>query len=238
MSGPSLLLLHGLGATPGVWRDLEAGIEWPGRIITPTLPGHGNGPWTGDYTLGSLAAAVSAACEPAEPVVIGGHSLGGAVGLCLASGLFRPDVIAVVGIGVKVRWSDDDVAGMAKVAQRGVRWFESRTEAVERYLRQAGLDGLVDHDHEAVVDAVAEDDGRWRVSQDPMTFAQRPVDTAGLLSAARCRVVLGAGSGDAMSSEEDLGAFVDEPRIAEGRGHNVQVEDPGWVIDLLREVGG
>ncbi len=235
---PSLLLLHGLGATAGVWADLRRHIDWPGRVISPDLPGHGSAPWTGDYTVGALAAAVSASCHDGERVVAVGHSLGGGVALALATGFFRPVVTAVVAVGVKVRWTADDVAGMARVAERGVRWFDTEAEAVDRFLRQAGLVGVVDEDHPATVGAVVQEDRRWRVAQDPATFAQRPLDMRGLMDAATCPVTLGAGERDAMVTESDLAAYVQEPRIAAGRGHNVQVEDPSWLAGLLIDVTG
>jgi pimeloyl-ACP methyl ester carboxylesterase len=232
---PKLLAIHGLGATSGVWAGLreEMGDAWD--VVAPDLPGHGGAPWSGDYTVGALAAAVSGACSNGEPVVAVGHSLGGAVALALASGFFRPVVSAVVAVGVKVVWTDEDVAGMAKVAGRGVRWYESREEAVGRAIRLGGLDGLVGPDHPAAVTAVAQEGGRWRVAQDPATFAQRPLAMADLMAAARCPVVLAAGAGDAMVTEADLAVHTDRPRIAAGRGHNVHVEDPAWVAGLIAE---
>lgn len=233
---PTLLLIHGLGATAGVWADLRAMLDWPGRVVAPDLPGHGSAPWTGDYTVGALAAAVSAHCQNGEEVIVVGHSLGGGVGLALASGFFRPQPSAVIGIGVKVSWSDDDVSGMAKVAAKGIRWFDSAEEAVDRFLLQSGLAGLVGREHPSVSGAVVEENGRWRVAQDPLTFAQRPLETRALMDAARCPVVLAAGDGDAMVSSADLSRYVHEPRIAVDRGHNVHVEDPQWVASLLAEI--
>jgi pimeloyl-ACP methyl ester carboxylesterase len=231
-----LLLLHGLGATPGVWHGVVEAGRWPGRVVVPALPGHATAAWSGDYTLGALAAAVSASLGEREPVVAVGHSLGGAVGMALASGWFRPEVTALVGVGVKVAWTDEDVVGMAKVARRGIRWFDTEAEAVDRFLLQSGLSGVAGPGHPAVVDAVVHGGGRWRVAQDPATFAQRPVDTAQLLAAATCPVLLAAGDDDAMCGADDLGRYVaDAPRRA-GRGHNVHVEDPQWVLELLDRV--
>ena len=235
MTSPTLLLIHGLGATAGVWSDLVESLDWDGRVLAPELPGHGAAHWNGDYTVGALAAAVSTECDKGEPVVVVGHSLGGAVGICLASGFFRPVVRHVIGLGIKVAWPDEDVHGMARVAERGVRWFRSRDEAVERFLRQAGLVGLVGDDHPSTDSAVVELDGKWRVAQDPATFAQNPLDMAALMRAATCPVLLGAGEHDALVSERELSAFVERPMIAAGRGHNVQIEDPGWVASLIAD---
>lgn len=232
---PRLLAIHGLGASSGVWAGLrdELGDTWD--IVTPDLPGHGRAPWSGDYTVGALAAAVSADCVNGEPVVAVGHSLGGAVALALATGFFRPVVTAVVAVGVKVVWTDEDVAGMAKVAGRGVRWFDTEAEAVDRALRQGGLAGLVGPDHPAARGVAVEGDGGWRAAQDPATFAQRPLAMAELMAAARCPVVLAAGADDAMATEADLSVHTAHPRIAPGRGHNVHVEDPAWVAGLIAE---
>lgn len=231
----TLLLLHGLGANHGVWTELIDELAWPGKVLTPDLPGHGIAPATGDYTMGALAAGVAAACDNEEEVIIAGHSLGGCVAICLASGFFRPMVKSVVSVGVKISWPEEDVQGMAKVAAKGVRWFDTREEAAERFLRQSGLVGIVDTTHPSVAVGIAEVDGRWRVSQDPATFAQRPVDMAGLMAAARCPVVLGAGEHDAMVSKSELAGFTDDPRIAVGVGHNAQVESPAWFASLIRD---
>lgn len=229
----TLLLLHGLGANAGVWAETRAALAWPGRVIAPDLPGHGTANATGDYTVGALAAAVASLTDDAEEVIAVGHSLGGGVALCLASGFFRPTVVAAVGIGIKVAWSDADVAAMAKVAAREAQVFASRDEAVERFLRQAGLTGVADATHAAVATGVIEVATGWRVAQDPRTFGQRALDMRGLVTAAKCPVVLGAGEHDPMVTEADLAHFVDDPRIAPTRGHNVQVEDPRWVCELI-----
>jgi pimeloyl-ACP methyl ester carboxylesterase len=235
MNTPTLLLLHGLGATNGVWADVLDELDWPGRVINADLPGHGLAPAQDDYTMGALAASVAGSCDNDEEVIAVGHSLGGVVALCLASGFFRPVVKAAIGVGMKLRWTDDDVAMMGRVAAKGVRWFDTRDEAVDRFLRQAGLNGIADRDHPAVETGVTVVDGRWRVTQDPNTFAQRPVDISGLMAAAKCPVLLGAGENDKMVNRDDLAAHVANPRIAAGRGHNVQVEDPAWFASLIME---
>lgn len=231
----SLLLLHGLGATNGVWADVIAELDWPGRVIAPDLAGHGMAQATGDYTVGALAAAVATSCDNGEDVIAVGHSLGGGVALCLASGFFRPRVTAVVALGVKVSWTDDDVAAMAKVAAKGIRWFDTREEAEQRFLLQAGLAGIVDPGHPSVSSGVRQHDGQWCVAQDPETFAQKKLDMAALITAAQCPVILGAGADDAMVAHADLVPYTDNPRIADGCGHNVHVENPEWVASLITE---
>ena len=97
MTTPTLLLIHGLGATNGVWADVLAELDWPSQVINAELPGHGAAAPSDDYTVGAMAAQVAATCANGEEVIAVGHSLGGAVALCLASGFFRPVVAAAVG---------------------------------------------------------------------------------------------------------------------------------------------
>ena len=84
---PVLLLLHGLGATGTVWLELAELLprHWPGSWVIPDLPGHGRSDPLPRYTFGALAAAVAEVVEPGRRVAVLGHSLGGAVGLALAS---------------------------------------------------------------------------------------------------------------------------------------------------------
>ena len=142
---PLLVLLHGLGATGDVWsgwRPLLA-ERWPGRWVAPDLPGHGGSPPLDAYTFDGFAAAVAGIVPPGDPVVVLGHSLGGVVGLALASGRFPVAVQAVIGLGIKVVWTDEELSRAQAVARRPPAWFASRDEAAVRYLRVSGLTGLL-----------------------------------------------------------------------------------------------
>src|SRR5580658_6109908 len=103
--GTVLLLLHGLGATGDVWDPLAR--RWPGRWLAPDLPGHGGSPPLAAYSFDGLAEAVAGIVQPSSRIVVLGHSLGGVVGLALASGRFPVPVHAVTGLGIKVVWADD-----------------------------------------------------------------------------------------------------------------------------------
>src|SRR5207247_590925 len=138
---PVLLLLHGLGATGDVWRGLHDLLRkrWPGRWVTPDLPGHGGSPRLPRYSFGHLAAAVARAVPPADRVVVLGHSIGGAVALALASGWFGVRVAAVCGLGVKVAWSEEELARAQALSARPTPVYATRGEAAERHLKLAGL---------------------------------------------------------------------------------------------------
>jgi pimeloyl-ACP methyl ester carboxylesterase len=234
---PVLLLLHGLGATGEVWHGLHEVLRrrWPGRWVTPDLPGHGgSGPLPG-YSFGHLAAAVARTVPSATRLVVFGHSLGGVVALALASGWFGVQVSAVCGLGIKVVWTEEELARARALAARPNPVYATRGEAAERHLRLAGLSGLVAPD--AVGDAalVPGDEG-WSVAFDPAAFAVGAPDMAGLLGASRASVVLAAGEHDPMCTGDQLRALVPDPVILPGLGHNAHVEAPDALWPLLERL--
>jgi pimeloyl-ACP methyl ester carboxylesterase len=222
------LLLHGLGATRAVWRGVDG--------TAPDLPGHGGAAWDAPYSFTRHAEAVLPLLGD-EPVTVVGHSMGGVVGLVLAA--LAPDrVRQVVGLGIKVSWPPEDVARAAAMADRPVATYDTRAQAVDRFLRVSGLAGLVPADDPvvdgAVVDrrAVGEGSG-WRLAQDPRTFGVGVPDMEALLAAVACPVVLARGEHDPMVSHEQLAALVAAPVTLPGLGHNAHVEDPAAVLALL-----
>ncbi len=218
------MLLHGLGATGEVWKDVVG--AWPGSWLVPDLPGHGRSAPIERYSFGSLASAV-ADVIPREPVVVVGHSLGGVVGLALASGWFGVEVSTVVGVGVKVQWTDEELAKAASIAERPGKVFATREEAVERASRMAGVP--LEH-------GVSEVDGGWAVSLDMKAFGVGRPDMAGLIMASLAHVVLAAGENDPMSPQEHLKELVPEPVVFAGAGHNVHVESPSSLSPVLAQL--
>ena len=237
---PALLLLHGLGATGAVWDglcDLLA-EHWPGCWVVPDLPGHGRSAPLPRYSFGGLAAEVARAIEPEGPVVAFGHSLGGVVALVLGSGWFDVRPSAVGGLGIKVRWSAEELGKAAEMAARPPRIFATRDEAADRALKVAGLGGLLPLDAPLVEAAVVPSERGWRLTLDPAAFAVGAPDMEGLLAACRAPVVLAAGEHDPMSPVEHLHPLVGEPVVLKGLGHNAHVEDPAALLPLLERLGG
>jgi pimeloyl-ACP methyl ester carboxylesterase len=227
---PALLLLHGLGATGEVWDGLVAALadRWPGSVLVADLPGHGRSAPLPRYSFGSMTAAVAGALPAGRPVSVLGHSLGGVLGLTLASGWFGVPVPAVCGLGIKVAWTAAELAKAAELAARPAKTFGTRAEAMERALKVAGLHGQLPS-----VDAgVAEVSGGWRLTLDAAAFGVGAPDMPGLLDACRGRVVLAAGERDPMSPPAELVALRPDAVSLDGLGHNAHVEDPGalWPV--------
>ena len=237
---PVLLLLHGLGATGDVWQGWWPLLteRWPGRWLAPDLPGHGGSRPLSSYTFESLAAAVAGLVGVGARTVVLGHSLGGVIGLALASGRFPAPVRAVIGLGIKVVWTGEDLGRAQAAARRPPAWFTSRDEAAARYLRISGLAGLLAATDPAVDPGLAEQHGRWRLALDPGAFAVGAPDMTQLLAGSQAPVMLARGEHDAMSTDEQLARLGVPVVTLPGLGHNAHVESPRLAITVLREAGG
>jgi len=230
---PVLLLLHGLGGTGDVWSGCQPLLaqRWPGRWVAPDLPGHGGSTPLPGYTFDGLAAAIAPLVVGADRVVVLGHSLGGVVGLSLAGA--QRTVERVIGLGIKVSWSEEDLAKAGALATRPPAWFDTRDEAAARYLRVSGLSGLVGPDDSIVDAGLREEDGRWRLALDPRAFGVGAPDMAGLLAGTEAAVVLTRGEHDPMNTDEQLAALGAPTVTLAGLGHSAHVENPAAVLALL-----
>jgi pimeloyl-ACP methyl ester carboxylesterase len=234
---PVLLLVHGLGATGDVWNGLLDVLSrrWSGSWVVPDLPGHGGSGRLSGYSFGLLAAAMAGTVRSASRVVVLGHSLGGVVALALASGWFGVPVFGVCGLGIKVAWTDEELARARALSARPNLVYATRREAAERHLKLAGLTGLVTAD--AVADAaLVHGDNGWTVAFDPAAFAIGAPHMAGLLAASRAPIVLAAGEHDHMCTADQLSKLVSDPVILPGLGHNAHVEAPDALWPLLERL--
>jgi pimeloyl-ACP methyl ester carboxylesterase len=236
--GPRLLvLLHGLGATRQVWNRLIAANRWTGRWIAPDLRGHGASPHASDYSLEAHAADIAELLKQeadGSDIVLFGHSMGGVVALALAGGRSGAALVRVFGLGIKVAWSDDERAGMQKMAATPARIFATRDEGVARYLKVSGLAGLVASDSAEALSGVAQSESGWRLAYDPATASVGPPPMEVLMARARAPVHLARGETDAMVSREQLAVYDRHAHQIAG-GHNTMVENPAAVWDWIDE---
>ena len=222
--GARLLLIHGLAANADVWIPLEKHLQ--GRWLAPDLRGHGRSPHAAPYGYASYAADVAGLLGQDEEVTIVGHSMGGVVAMALATGWFGIKVRKVIAFGVKIRWAPDEVPKLHSLARAPARLFESRGEAIERYLKVSGLFGLVDSSSPLAASGVREEGGKFRLAADPLTYAAAGPEVAPMVRAMKAPLRLGAGSKDPMVSAADMQPFDPNPHLIEGAGHNAQVERP------------
>ncbi|GAA0620611.1 alpha/beta fold hydrolase [Sporichthya brevicatena] len=242
---PTLLLLHGMGGSGALWNPLAEHLAkvWPGSWVAPDLPGHGrSGPDPeGEYTYDSLAAAAAGVLSPGSRVAVLGHSLGGAIGLALAAGDYGVTVSGVVGVGIKVRWTEQELAGVQALAARGAQVCATREEAAERAVKAAGVAGLFPLDAPEVDSLVHPVRDAWRLGFDLRVLTVGAPDMTGWLATTAERgvpVTLAAGEGDPMSPREHLAELVAEPVILPGLGHSAHVADPAALLPLVERLTG
>ena len=103
---PTVCLVHGSGGSSAVWiRQLE-GLADVARVIAPDLPGHGESGGAGIGTIDAAAGVVHGFLDALglRTVVLGGHSMGGAVAQAFA--LAHPERLVglvLVGTGARLR---------------------------------------------------------------------------------------------------------------------------------------
>jgi pimeloyl-ACP methyl ester carboxylesterase len=231
--GPLLVLLHGLGATAEAWRGVEELLPdaWSGGWLAVDLPGHGRSSWTPPYTFEAQGRAIDEVLPDDRDLVLLGHSMGAMPALCISAR--RANVSHVIGFSIKTYWPPTHLAGLQRQAGREPVVFARREVAVGRYLKLAGLDGLVSPDDPAVDAGVAEVEGGWRVAQDPASFDFGVPDMRSLVDASPVRLTLARGSNDHLVRPENVSEYVDDPITLPGLGHNPHVEDPAQVVGLL-----
>ena len=227
-----IVLLHGLGATRQVWRPMLDAARWRGSWLAPDLRGHGASPHAASYALGQHAADVAdlvQACGDWREIVVVGHSMGGVVGLALASGWFGVKPARVFGVGIKVAWSDAELLRLGEMAAAPARSFASKDEAVSRYLKVSGLAALADPASPVAQAGVVQGDGGWRLAADPKTATVGAPPMTALIAAAEASFHLARGQNDAMMTREQLRAYDQRATDLPGLGHNAMVEDPDAV---------
>jgi len=223
---PLLVMLHGLGANAAVWRRLRPIVEarWRGRWLAPDLRGHGRSGQATPYGMAMHAADVAGLLDAEEEIVILGHSMGGAVAMMLAGGWFGINVQRVVAFGVKLVWTNEEVAKAQELARAPMRRFATRDEAIERYLRVSGLKGLIDPSSaEAAIGIVAEE-GRFRLAADPRINGVVGVALEAAIAAMRAPLRLAAGEHDPMVTLDQMRRFDPQAAVIAGAGHNPHVE--------------
>jgi pimeloyl-ACP methyl ester carboxylesterase len=234
-----LLLLHGLGATGAVWNRLLPLVEasWPGSWAVPDLRGHGGSPAEPPYGYAVHAADVAllAAGLGAARVTVLGHSFGGVVGAVLAGGWYGVEVDRVVAVGVKIDWTDDEVARARALAVRPPQVFATAPEAAARHLRLAGLAGLVAPDDPVALAGVREVEGGFRPALDPRAFGAVGPSVEEVLSRAVAPLRLAAGAADPMVGLAAMRRVDPGAVLLEGAGHNAHWEIPDAVWSLLAD---
>ena len=231
--GPDfIVLLHGLGATGAVWTPLLELVRtrWPGRWFVPDLPGHGRSSPLQGYSLEESTAEIAATLSPrvvrSGRLIVLGHSLGGSIGLALASGRYGVQPAAVFSAGIKLVWSDEDLQRMQALAAQPAKKFAAEADAWARYLKVSGLAGLTDAGSAVAARGIASVGESWQLAMDPRANATGKPAFSELMAAARCPVHLACGARDPLVTIEQTRALDPQAVDLGPYGHSVMVEAP------------
>ena len=164
-----------------------------------------------------------------------GHSMGGLVGILLASKWFGVVPETVIALGVKIAWSDEEFAVVDRLAKAPTRWFGTEKEARERFVLVTGLRGIVDPDSDIAASGIVREDERWRLAADNRTAEVAHADMREIFRLAQGFMTLAAGEHDSMVSAGQMQALDPGAVILPGLGHNAHVEDPAAIWELIRE---
>ncbi|HEU0192518.1 MAG TPA: alpha/beta hydrolase [Mycobacterium sp.] len=117
-AGPvRMLAIHGLTGHGRRWQRLTTDHLPDVAVAAPDLLGHGRSSWAAPWTIDANVRALAALLDETAggPVVVVGHSFGGAIALHLAAA--RPDLVAALvlldpAIGLDGAWMADIAAAM------------------------------------------------------------------------------------------------------------------------------
>lgn len=236
---PACLCLHGITANASSWGGLAPRLAERGyRVLAPELRGHGESPKpaTG-YDLATLLADLTASV-PADPVLIIGHSFGGALAQrAVLDGVFAPRALILedpvshqpdaAQAAAMLEWDranlPRDIDGLLRL---NPRW--TRVDAAGKVL------SLEQVDWDAAKSAFA-DNAPWDLRGEAATLAAR-LPTRWVLPAASRFVP----DGDRDVLTDAVGA--DAVIVIPGVGHSIHRDDPGAFLtvvdDFLAQVPG
>lgn len=145
---PALVLVHGAGGSHATWTRQLEGLADCARVIAIDLPGHGASEGDGCRSVGDYAAVVREFLVAlGGPVVLGGHSMGGAITQTLA--LAAPaDLrgVVLVGTGARLRVFPKLFELMARDYAEGVEFLNGHawSPSADAALPAAGRRALLE----------------------------------------------------------------------------------------------
>lgn len=234
-----LVLLHGLGANSTSWRPLIGMLDkrWNGRWIAPDFRGHGRSIYEAPYDFETHAADIAPliADEPARTVMVLGHSFGGPVAALVATGTHASQVRQVLAFGVKIDWTEAEIAKARELATRPARDFVTREEAMDRYLKISGLHGLVDPASPEAASGVIQTAGDFRIAMDPAAYGAVGPSIEDILKGCKAPLRLAAGANDPMTSLAAMRRVDPHAVLIENAGHSVHVEAPARLWECVEK---
>lgn len=252
-SGPTVLLLHGTGASTHSFRDVLPLLARDVHVIAPDLPGHGFTETPPFYRLNLVGMARLLAhllgALGARPVVAVGHSAGAAILVEMARGE-RCGIEAIVGFNAALRPFPGAVgplfSTMAKViflnplAPRAFALLGGDARRVRQLIESTG--STIDEEGIEYYRRLFARPGHWAGLLGMMAGWELG-ELARAFPTLKPRLVLVAGEADRAvpPSEADRVARAvprGEVRRVKGHGHLLHEENPELAAAIVREVAG
>jgi magnesium chelatase accessory protein len=248
-SGPTLLLLHGTGASTHSWRALIPLLLPSFRIIAPDLPGHGFTDPIARPALPAMARAVGdlLTALDARPDLVIGHSAGAAILIRMAiDGLIDPRAIVslngallpIGGVAGQIMSPMAKLLASNPFVPRMFAWQLSGPGAVDRLLGDTG--SRLDREGRELYGRLARSPGHvagalsMMANWDLASFART-------LPSLRTPLVLVYGTRDRTISPEQAFEVRDRVRGTElipmqGLGHLAHEEQPAATASLITRI--
>lgn len=119
--GPRVVFLHGLFGQGRNWTQIGKALADRFRVMLVDLPHHGRSPWRAAFDYRAVADEIAALLDPADPVALVGHSLGGKVAMLIA--LLHPQRVE--------RLAVVDVSPVAYREPRDIRDYATAMKALD-----------------------------------------------------------------------------------------------------------
>ncbi len=244
--GPSLLLLHGTGASTHSFRDLAPALAQHFRVLMLDLPGHGFTamPISKELSLGGMARLIGGVLSSVDfdPQIVVGHSAGAAILIAMSqAGAIRPSAIVSVNGALRPIRGASLFSPLAKLlflnplAPKLFAWRALSSEATRRLLESTG--SQVDERGIELYQRLFRKPGHIAGTLGMMAnWDLERLDQA--IASLTMPLVLVAASGDKAVPADDADIVAARSRLArvvklEFGGHLVHEEEPQRIADLI-----
>lgn len=237
---PTVLLLHALACHSGWWKWVSPYLEKEFYLVAPDFRGHGQTAWADNYRFNDYAEDIEELARKLDrPYTIVGHSMGGYVGLQVASRGVRPPSALLVA-DMKIDSPEEELAGLHKAAGKRGRIYDTLQDAVAHYR-------LLPPQHTAPMERVEQvaqecfheqEDGQWGERFDRRTLAIEKVEAVALAGQVSCPTwFVRAKESQVMPVEgaQELARITDGLlHEMEGAYHHLPLEAPEVFATLIR----